>query len=107
PSFCWSLAPVAHRMLLVPAVDTTVLPFRSSRLLMFDDFLATKRVAVTKVVGANVTCAWRSTVLVDEPQFRSTVPLASSGIRVDDVTGTTLTLILSMPSFSFRASTIL
>src|SRR5690606_6621883 len=105
PNFCWSFAPVTQRILLVPAVDTMVFPFKSSRLLMLEDFFATKRVAVTKVVGANVTCAWRSLVLVDDPQFRSTVPLASKGIRVDDVTGTSLMLIFSMPSLACTALT--
>ncbi|CPP24564.1 Uncharacterised protein [Bordetella pertussis] len=101
----FSLACVSQRILLVPAVETTVLPFMSSSFLRLDDFLAAKRVAVTKVVGANATCCWRSTVLVAEPQTRSTVPLATSGMRVDEVTGTRLTLICAMPSLALMAST--
>src|SRR5690606_41688073 len=101
-----SLAAVAQRILLVPAVETTILPFKSSSVLILDDFLATKRVAVINVVGAKATCTWRSTVLVDDPQTMSTVPFATSGIRVDGVTGTYLMSIFSMPSWVLRASTM-
>ncbi|MNC86564.1 hypothetical protein D3C83_22360 [compost metagenome] len=41
PSFCLVFASVAHLMLVVPEVETTVLFFRSLRDLMLELFLAT------------------------------------------------------------------
>ncbi|MNC85639.1 hypothetical protein D3C83_12490 [compost metagenome] len=41
PSFCFVFASVAHLMLVVPEVETTVLPLRSASDLMLDDFFAT------------------------------------------------------------------
>src|SRR5690606_22314242 len=96
----------SQRRLLVPAVETTVAPFRSARSLTLDDLSEAKRVDVTKVVGAKLTCCWRCSLLVAEPQLMSTVPLATSGIRVDDVTETSLMVSCSSPSFCLSASTM-
>ena len=73
-------------MLVVPAVETMVLPFRSASVLMFDDFFDTQRLAVTKCVIVNQTCFWRAMLLVVEPHSRSMVPLAISGMRLAEVT---------------------
>ena len=43
PMFCLPFSSVSHLMLVVPAVDTTVLPFRSASVLIFDDFRAIQR----------------------------------------------------------------
>ena len=75
----------------VPDVDTSVLPFRSSSFVRPADFFDTKRFAVTNVVSTNATCCWRSMLFVVEPHSRSTVPLAISGMRVADVTGSVST----------------
>ena len=45
-----ALSSVSCLMLLVPAVDTTVLPLRSSSFIRLSAFLAMKRLAVTKWV---------------------------------------------------------
>ena len=74
-------------MLVVPEVETIVLPLRSSIVLRLADFFETKRFAVTKWVMVKATCFSRSRLLVVEPHSRSTVPLAISGMRVDEVTG--------------------
>ena len=41
PRFCSALISVIRLMLVVPAVDTTVLPLRSASVLMFEAFFAT------------------------------------------------------------------
>src|SRR6202041_1060304 len=102
-----ALASLSCLMLVVPEVETTDLPLRSSIDLMLFDFLETKRLAVRKWVLVNQTCFCRSALLVVEPHSRSTVPLAISGIRVDDVTGLSLTSSLSSLSSFFTASAIL
>ena len=79
PRFCAALISVICLMLVVPAVETIVLPLRSLSVLMFEDFFATQRLAVTKCVIVNHTCFWRSRLLVVEPHSRSMVPLAMSG----------------------------
>ena len=73
--------------LVVPFVTTTVLPRRSSTLLMFDDFCASILMPATNVVYANATSFWRSRVLVVEPHSRSTLPSLTIAIRFADVTG--------------------
>src|SRR5215831_10692233 len=84
--FCAPIS-VICLILVVPEVDATVLPLRSSTVFRFADFFDTKRFAVTKWVMVNETCFCRSRLLVVEPHSRSTVPLAISGIRVAEVTG--------------------
>src|SRR5262245_39785041 len=59
----------------------------------------------TKNVKENPTCACRLVMLAVEPHSISTVPLATSGRRVADVTGLYLTLRFGMASFAFTAST--
>src|ERR1700720_559431 len=102
-----ALASVSCLMLVVPEVETTDLPLRSSIELSFEAFLETKRVAVRKWVLVKATCFRRSGLLVVEPHSRSMVPLASNGIRVDEVTGLNSTASLSSLSSLFTASTIL
>jgi len=51
--FCWPLISVICLMLVVPAVETMVLPFRSASERMFADFFATQRLAVTKCCDVN------------------------------------------------------
>ncbi len=92
------LISLISRMFFVPEVETTVRPLRSSVLSSPLSFLATNRVAVRKWVLVKPACFWRSTLLVVEPHSRSIVPLAISGMRVAEVTGLSLTSILS----SFR-----
>src|SRR5713101_4447989 len=48
PRFCAALISVICLMLVVPAVETMVLPFRSASDLMLEDFLATQRYAVRR-----------------------------------------------------------
>src|SRR6267143_1750490 len=91
PRFFWPFSSVICLMLVVPEVDTTVLPLRSLRVLRFEAFLLTKRFAVTKWVIVNDTCFCRWRLLVVEPHSRSTVPFAINGIRVAEVTGFSLT----------------
>src|SRR5438045_4505246 len=100
-----ALASVNCLMLVVPEVEATDLPLRSLIELSLLDFFETKRVAVRKWVLVNQTCFKRSGLLVVEPHSRSMVPLASNGMRVDDVTGFNSTLSLS--SSFCTASTIL
>ena len=73
-------------MLVVPAVETMVLPFRSASVFSFADFFDTQRLAVTKCVMVNQTCSWRAMLLVVEPHSRSMVPFAISGMRLAEVT---------------------
>src|SRR5258708_29214804 len=80
-----ALASVSCLILVVPDVEATDLPLRSSIELSLLDFFETKRVAVRKWVLVNQTCFRRSALLVVDPHSRSMVPLASNGIRVDDV----------------------
>ena len=94
-------------MLVVPEVETTDLPFRSLIELMWLAFFETKRLAVRKWVLVNQTCFCRSALFVVEPHSRSMVPLAISGIRVEEVTGLSLTSSLSSFSSFFTASAIL
>ncbi len=86
PRFCAALISVICLMLVVPAVETIVLPFRSLSVLMLDDFFATQRLAVTKCVLVKLTCFWRSRLFVVEPHSRSMVPLPISGMRLAEVT---------------------
>src|ERR1700684_611933 len=102
-----ALASVSCLILVVPDVETTDLPLRSSIELILLDFLETKRLAVRKWVLVKAICFWRSGLLVVEPHSRSMGPLASNGMRVDDDTGLSLTSSLSSLSSFFTASTIL
>ena len=86
PRFCAALISVICLMLVVPAVETMVLPFRSCSVLSLADFFDTQRLAVTKWVMVNHTCSWRATLLVVEPHSRSMVPFAISGMRLAEVT---------------------
>ena len=61
PRFLSVLICVMSFRLLVPAVETMVLPFRSFSVLMFDDFFDTQRLAGMKCVLVKATCCWRST----------------------------------------------
>src|SRR5260221_11608926 len=102
-----ALASVSCLMFVVPDVEATDLPLRSSIEQSLLDFLETKRVAVRKWVLVNATCFRRSELLVVDPHSRSMVPLASNGIRVDDVTGWNSIASLSSLSSLFTASKIL
>src|SRR3979411_2651466 len=102
-----ALASVSCLMLVVPDVETTDLPLRSSIEFILLDFFETKRLAVRKRVLVNQTCFWRSALLVVEPHSRATVPLAISGMRVGEGQGLSLTSSLSSLSSFFTASTIL
>jgi len=106
PRFFSVFTAVAHLMLVVPAVETTVLPFRSASDLMPAARLTTYRLAVTKCVIVKATCFWRSRLLVVEPHSRSIVPFAISGMRVAEVTGFSLTWMLGILSSAFTASTM-
>src|SRR3984893_19042431 len=90
-----ALASVSCLMLVVPEVEATDLPLRPSIESILLDFFETKRVAVKKWVLVNETCFRRSALLVVEQHSRSMVPLASRGMRVDDVTGLNWTPSLS------------
>src|SRR3954471_23094538 len=90
-----ALASVSCLILVVPEVETTGLPFRSTIDLMLLDFLETKRLAGRKWVVGKEIWFWPSAVLGGEPHSRSIVPLASKGIRVDEVTGLSFTSSLS------------
>ena len=94
-------------MLVVPEVDTTVLPLRSSTVCRLADFFDTNRLAVTKWVMVKETCFCRSRLLVVEPHSRSMVPFAISGMRVAEVTGLSLVSSLASLSSLFTRSTIL
>jgi len=72
-----ALASVSCLMLVVPEVETTDLPLRSSILSSLLDFFETKRLAVRKWVLVKEICFCRSALLVVEPHSRSMVPLAS------------------------------
>src|SRR3979411_2948669 len=102
-----ALASVSCLMLVVPEVEATDLPFRSSIELSLLDFFETQRVAGRKWVLVKETCFGRSALLVVDPHSRSMVPLASNGMRVDDVTGLNSVASLSSLSSFFTASTIL
>ena len=110
PRFFWPLISVTSFRFDVPDVDTSVLPLRSSSLFRLADFLDTKRLAVTKVIMSvcrrKETCCWRSVLFVVEPHSRSIVPLAISGMRVADVTGTVSTVRFGSFSSVLTASTI-
>ena len=93
-------------MLVVPELEATDLPLRSSIESSLLAFFETKRVAVRKWVLVKATCFSRSGLLVVEPHSRSMVPLASKGMRVDDVTGLNSTWSLSSLSSAFTASTM-
>src|SRR6266481_7329122 len=82
-----ALASVSCLMLVVPDVEATDLPLRSSIEPSLLAFFETKRVAVRKWVLVKETCFRRSVLLVVDPHSRSMVPLASNGMRVDDVPG--------------------
>src|ERR1700745_1226906 len=90
-----ALVSVSCLMLVVPEVEATDLPLRSPIELSFEDFFETKRVAARKGVWVTQPCFGRWALLVGEPHSRSMVPLANSGIRVDDVTGLSSTASLS------------
>src|SRR6201992_1499610 len=102
-----ALTSVSCLMLLVPEVDATDLPLRPSIELSLLACVGTKRVAVRKWLLVKETCDRRSGLLVVEPHSRSMVPLASNGMRDDDVSGLNSTSSLSSLSSFFQASTIL
>src|ERR1700732_4619839 len=101
-----ALASVSCLMLVVPEVEATGLPLRSSIELSLLDFFETKRVAVRKWVLVKETCFRRSGLLVVEPHSRSMVPFASNGMRDDEVTGLNSVVSLSSLSSFFTAWTI-
>src|SRR5215831_3188321 len=90
---------------VVPEVVEMVLPPRSARLLMPELFLTAAVTLITKYVGPNDTCFWRSTLLVVDPHSMSMVPFCRSGMRLEDVTGCRLTLRFGIFSSAFAAST--
>src|SRR6267154_2146791 len=71
-----ALASVSCLMLVVPEVETTDLPLRSSIEPILLDFFETKRVAVRKWVLVKETCFRRSGLLVVDPHSMSMVALA-------------------------------
>src|ERR1700730_3618997 len=106
PRWRAALVSINCLILLVPEVEATDLPLRSSIELSLLAFFEMKRVAVRKWVLVKATCFRRSGLLVVDPHSRSMVPLASNGIRVDEVTGLNSTASLSALSSFFTASTI-
>src|SRR5262249_58810785 len=88
-----------------PAVTATVFPRRSSALLMSLLVRVIHLNCGTKNVEERPTCVCRLVMLAVEPHSMSTVPLATSGRRVADVTGLYLTARLGWPSFAFTACT--
>src|SRR5512144_1758417 len=90
---------------VVPEVVETVLPFRSASVLMPEFFFTAAVTLITKYVGPNETCFWRSTLFVVEPHSMSIVPFCSSGMRFDEVTGCRLTLRSGILSSALTAST--
>ena len=106
PRFCWPLISVICLMLVVPAVETMVLPLRSESLCSFADFFDTQRFAVTKCVTVNHTCFCRSRLLVVEPHSRSIVPFAMSGMRLAEVTSWYFVSSFGIFSSVFTASTM-
>src|SRR3984893_3285774 len=107
PTLRAALASVSCLMLVVPEVETTDLPLRSSIELIWLDFFETKRVTTRKWVLVKETYLRRWALLVVEPRSRSIVPLARKGRRVDDVTEVNSPASLSSLSSFFTASTIL
>src|SRR3954453_17884727 len=106
PKFCCALISVICLMLVVPAVETIVLPLRSASLWMLADFFATQRFAVTKCVMVNDTSFCRARLLVVEPHSRPMGPLAMGGIRFAEVTSWYLVSSFGILSSAFTASTI-
>src|SRR5215467_109827 len=96
---------LTNSAVLVPAVTATVLPRKSSAVLMSVLVRVIHLNCGTKNVYENPTCACRLVILAVEPHSISTVPLATRGRRVADVTGLYLTLRFGMASFAFTAST--
>ncbi len=82
-----------------------VLPLRSASVLMPEFFFTAAVTLMTKYVGPNATCFWRSTLLVVDPHSMSMVPFCSSGMRLPEVTGCRLTLRFGILSSALTAST--
>src|SRR5262249_14436061 len=96
---------LTNSAVLVPAVTATFFARRSSAFLMSLLVRVIHLNCGTKNVYENPTCVCRLVMLAVEPHSMSTVPLATSGRRVADVTGLYLTGRLGRPSFAFTAST--
>src|SRR5215813_3441941 len=96
---------LTNSAVLVPAVTATVLPRKSSAVLMSPLLRAIHLNCGTNTVKENATCFCRLVMLAVEPHSMSTVPLATSGMRVAEVTGLYLTSRLGVPRFAFTAST--
>src|SRR5262249_36854220 len=105
PSLPSLLSLLTNSAVLVPAVTATVLPRKSSAVLMSLLVRVIHLNCGTKNVYENPTCCCRLVILAVEPHSMSTVPLATRGRRVADVTGLYLTLRFGMTSFAFTAST--
>src|SRR5947207_14228091 len=80
PRFCAALISVIPLMLVVPAVETTVLPFRSCRVLRFADVFATQRLAVTQCVLVDHTCPCRGQWVVHERHATPIRPFVLCGM---------------------------
>src|SRR5262245_44270468 len=105
PSLPSLLSLLTNSAVLVPAVTATVLPRKSSAVLMSLLVRVIHLNCGTKNVYEKPTCACRLVILAVEPHSTSTVPLATRGRRVADVTGLYLTLRFGRASFAFTAST--
>src|SRR5215469_4686796 len=104
PRFSSLFILLTNTAVLVPAVTATVLPRKSSALLMLPSVRTIHLNCGTKNVYENPTCCCRTVILAVEPHSMSTVPLATSGMRVAEVTGLYLTFRSGMPNFAFTAS---
>jgi len=93
--------------LVVPMVDATVNPARSSMLFRSLDLRVIILLSATKVVIEKPCVLARSAVLVVTPHSRSSDPLATRARRVAEATGTSLTSRSGRSSFCRTASTTL
>ncbi|MNT25338.1 hypothetical protein D3C72_1608520 [compost metagenome] len=91
PHLFFSLSCRSMRSAVVPALTTTFLPTRSAQCLMPEFLRTSSRAPTTKKVVENDTWFCRSALLVVELHSRSTVWLATSGMRVCGVTSRVLT----------------
>src|SRR5262249_19253761 len=96
---------LTNSAVLVPAVTATGLPRKSSGPLMPVLVRAIQLNCGKKNVQENPPCACGLVIWAVEPHSMSTVPLATRGRRVADVTGLYLTLRFGRASFAFTAST--
>src|SRR5215469_17400677 len=105
PRFSSLFILLTNTAVLVPAVTATGFPRKSSALLMLLSVRTIHLNCGTKNVYENPTCCCRTVILAVEPHSMSTVPLATSGMRVAEVTGLYLIFRFGAANFAFTAST--